>query len=457
MYANALYKNAPIVLQSGLISLRAFARKMMREGRRFERQLEEIERTQYLSSDALASWHEAMLGKLLSHAVQHVPYYRELGLAGLVAKARPAEALAAFPIIDKAIVREHGARFMADNASRPLFKGSTSGTTGTPLTLYQDLGAINRENAFIWRQLEWAGLKRGERRAWLRGDLVVPVGQERPPFWRMNHAENMLMFSPCHLGEKSVMAYLDALTKFDPVIIQAYPSAVSFLAKWLESRNCFFGGSSLKGIVTSSETLDESLKDIIESRFRCRVFDWYGQFERVAAIGTCQLGTKHLVSDYSYVELVPSADGLVEIVGTGYNNFAMPLIRYRTGDFILTTESEHCKCGRAMPAVKRIVGRGDDFIQLRDGRLVGPLNNIMKGIQGILEAQFVLTSSDGIRVMVVPAENYDDKTSMAIMKSVRDRCGEQLHIDIETVPSILRSPNGKLRTLIRNEQQGREG
>ena len=423
----------------------------MREGRQFKSFLKEIEQTEYLTAADLATLRDAMLGKVLSHAVQHVPFYRNLDLAGMLADSRPTDALSAFPIIDKAIVREQGSRFMADNARHPLFKGSTSGTTGTPLVLYQDLAAINRENAFIWRQLKWAGMKPGARRAWIRGDLIVPVTVCSPPFWRMNHAENMLMFSSYHLSDNNAAAYVAALEKFDPVLIQAYPSSVAFLARWLDANGREYSGAALKGIVTSSETLDAEQKTLIEQRFGCRVFDWYGQFERVAAIGTCEHGRQHIISDYSFVELLPAEDGLYEIVGTGFNNFAMPLIRYRTGDFVrLEATDSQCECGRHFPLVASIQGRADDVVKLPDGRHVGRLDHIFKGVDGILEAQIRQDQIDRIDIFVVPSAGYSTAVEIRLRTNASERLGGGVSIHVQAVNAIPRTRNGKLRGVICN-------
>lgn len=449
MYTSALYKFSPQPLQSGLITLRAFARKMMREGTQFARLLEEVRQSERLTSGELQAWHEVTLGKLLSHAVRHVPSYRDLGLEEVVRTNKATEALAAFPLIDKAIVREQGERFLAKDARRPLFRGSTSGTTGTPLSLWQDLAAINRENAFIWRQLEWAGLKPGERRAWLRGDLVVPADQKKPPFWRMNHAENMLMLSSYHLSEDNAPAYVSALEKFTPAVIQAYPSSIAFLGRWLDAKGRDYACGMLKGIVTSSETLSPEQKSVIEKRFGCRVFDWYGQFERVAAIGTCEHGRQHIVSDYSFVELLPAEDGLHEIVGTGFNNFAMPLIRYRTGDYVrLEATDSQCECGRHFPLVASIQGRADDVVKLPDGRHVGRLDHIFKGVDGVLEAQIRQDRINQIEILVVPSVGYGPAVEARLLANACERLGESVQISIRTAAGIERTRNGKLRGVV---------
>jgi phenylacetate-CoA ligase len=452
VFSTAIYKHAPGAIQSGLITLRALTRQLMREGQRFNDTIREIDNSQMLSRDDLRIRQSALLGRLLTAAVLHVPFYRDLKLGQVVADHEPLVAVAHFPIIDKTIVRSATKRFLADNAKRPLFEGSTSGTTGTPLSLLQDLDAINRENAFAWRQLQWAGLRRGDRRAWIRGDLVVPIKSSRPPYWRMNYAENMLMFSSYHLSDVNARAYVDALTKFDPVVIQAYPSSIGFLARWLQTAGISFEARSLKGVVTSSETLDEAVRHLIEQQFGCRVFDWYGQFERVAAIGTCEHGQYHVISDYSYVELLPrEADDGEEIVGSGFNNFAMPLIRYRTGDDVRRSAlARQCECHREFPLVDAILGRDEDSVLLPDGRSIGRLDHVFKGVEGLLEAQIRQDTVDQLDILLVPSARFNGSVESRLLSNVKERVGESIRINIVIRDHIPRTKSGKLRGVVCN-------
>lgn len=431
--------------------MRSFARNMLREGKLFKGILAELEQHERLVPLDLDGWRQSKLRELLLHALAHVPFYRNISVEDIVDHRPVSKALESFPLLDKATVRANVESLIADNARRPLFKGSTSGTTGSPLTLYQDLQAINRENAFLWRQLKWAGLKDGNRRAWLRGDLVVPTAVISPPFWRMNYAENMLMFSSYHLSDNNAAAYVSALERFDPVVIQAYPSSIAFLARWLDAKGHTYTGATLNGIVTSSETLDAEQKSLIEQRFGCRVFDWYGQFERVAAIGTCEHGQQHIVSDYSFVELLPAEDGLYEIVGTGFNNFAMPLIRYRTGDYVrLEATDSQCECGRHFPLVASIQGRADDVVKLPNGRHVGRLDHIFKGVEGVLEAQIRQDQIDRIDIFVVPAEGYSAAVETRLRTNASERLGGSVLINVQVVNAIPRTRNGKLRGVVCN-------
>jgi phenylacetate-coenzyme A ligase PaaK-like adenylate-forming protein len=457
MSTSFAYRHSPIWAQELLISAKSSLLGMMREGRAFDALAAEVHESERWSRRELRDFQSGKLRRIVESAARDVPYYRN--------KFRPLdlnfenlefpEAIAKLPLIGKADVREGGKSLISERKQGPLFSGSTSGTTGAPLGLYQDLAAINRENAFIWRQLTWAGLRRGDRRAWMRGDMIVPATQDKPPYWRVNRAEKMLMLSSYHLSESAAPAYLDSLAAFDPVVVQAYPSSIGFLASWMLSTGFRYRGVSLRGIVTSSETLTDVRRREIESAFGCRVFDWYGQFERVAAIGTCEQGRHHLLSDYSFVELLPAEDGLFELVGTGFNNLSMPLIRYRCGDLIRPAPAnERCACGRSFPLIEQIVGRVDDSIKLADGRSIGRLDHLFKGVEGILEAQIRQDRLDALTILVVPSGGFNGRTRETLQNNARYRLGDGIALEIRLVDAIPRSKNGKFKGVICNVNAG---
>src|SRR5215831_16807956 len=229
------YRYSPVWVQELFISAKSSLRGMMRESRSFQAIAAQIEVSQWWSERKLRDFQSWKLRAIVRAAVRDVPYYRERyrSLALNLEDGEFSKLFPTLPSISKADVREGGKSFISEARRGPLFPGSTSGTTGAPLRLYQDLSAINRENAFIWRQLSWAGLRRGERRAWMRGDMVAPATQRKPPYWRVDRAANMLMLSSYHLSEAAAPAYLGALADFDPIVIQAYPSSIGFLAAWM--------------------------------------------------------------------------------------------------------------------------------------------------------------------------------------------------------------------------------
>jgi phenylacetate-CoA ligase len=453
VYQSPFYQSSPKWLQESLLALRAWARARLREGVALRRNLRELDARQRLTSAELARFQLQSLKRLLLHAEINIPFYRRL-FAARAFHADEFESLsqlAGLPILRKRDVLRYYGELMSEIHRGWKFTGTTSGTAGSAMPVTQDIEAIRREYAFVWRQLRWAGFRAGERRAWWRGDMVVPVAVRRPPFWRFNAAENMLMLSSYHLSEEHCQDYLRALRRFNPTLIQAYPSSLGYFARWLWNRGEEARIPALKAVVTSSETVTDEQRECIETVFGVRVFDWYGSAERVAAIGTCEHGRYHVMSDYGYTELLPADGGTCEIVGTGFNNFLMPLVRYGSRDCVTPADpAERCACGRAFPLVERIWGRMDDMIRMPDGRQVSGCVHgwIFEGVHGVTESQIVQKRVGSIELRVVPSGELPQAERARMVAQAKSRLGKEVEVTITEVKEIGRTRNGKLRTIV---------
>jgi phenylacetate-CoA ligase len=406
----------------------------------------EFGESEWMDPQRLTRLQARRLGPALRSAVRDVPFYAGRRLPRSDEPDEVFEALQCWPLLDKETVADAGDALLSRRA-RWRFPAYSSGTSGRPLKTWRTAASIAHEAALQERQLRWAGWRPGERRVWLRGDVVVPLEQTEPPFWHVNAADQMLMCSSFHLWDRHAGAYLDAIEAFDPVVIQAYPSAIGFLAAALREQSRGYAGASLRAIVTSSEALPGSLREGCEAAFGVQVFDWYGQSERVAAIGTCPRGRYHLIEDASYVELLPAQDGLAEIVGSSWANDAMPLIRYRTGDLVLPT-ARSCRCGRPLRRVERIVGRETDAIVTPDGRRHVMLDFIFNDVLCVREAQIVQEAPDHIVVLLVLQPGSNPSDADVVRYRALQRLGAGVHVDLHCVPAIPRSPSGKRRLIV---------
>jgi len=147
--------------------------------------------------------------------------------------------------------------------------------------------------------------------------------------------------------------------------------------------------------------------------------------------------------------MLPAEDGLFELIGTGFNNVSMPLIRYRCGDLVRPAPpNEHCACGRSFPLIEQVIGRVDDPIQLTDGRSIGRLDHIFKDVEGILEAQIRQDRRDAISILVVPGTGFNDRTRRTLHSNARHRLGEGIALEIRLVDAIPRTANGKFKGVV---------
>jgi phenylacetate-CoA ligase len=394
----------------------------------------------------------ALVANERSHAALRVYVARRAAKLKVAVPADPAKLAVvdpAAPLLAKGDVRQHPERYVRPRGLGSLIRNTikTSGTSGSPLTLVQGIGTVIREEGFVYRQLRWIGYRHGQRRAWIRGDIVCPDNPPDGRYWCRDYVGNMLLMSSYHLSNATIGAYVDELERFDPVVIHAYPSSIAALASWLNAAQRRYRGRSLKGVMTSSETLEPDVRAAVEQAFGVTVFDWYGQAERVAAIGTCEHGRYHVLTDYGAVELLPDGvggepQGRAELVGTSLNNAAMPLARYRTGDTVIPG-GDPCPCGRVFPTVQAVVGRQEKIITLPDGRIIARLDRIFQGHDRQLVEGQVLYRGDGrFTLRVVTADGFGAADEQALVDKFLLRV-PGVEVDVERVDAIARGPNGK--------------
>lgn len=439
MFNNFFYKKSPVFICNLLVSSRALIRSLIRENNKTEKLLKIIDENEFCGNN-LQRYNESKLQYALSNAVNNTRFYfKRIDGDG--------DKLESFPYITKEDLHTSSAEFQCKNKPKIIVEGSTSGTTGTPLSIPQSLESVMHEQVFVSRMLKWAGFQKGDKRAWIRGDVIVPISQNKPPYWRFSWFEKMIMLSSFHMTKEALPLYIQKMADYKVDIIQAYPSSISTLAKYLESEGKYYPGK-LKSIITSSETLTPEDRKVIEERFRCRVFDWYGLFERVAAIANCEHGRYHVLTDYSHVEFIDAGNGRHEVVGTNFNNLYYPLIRYRTGDHVILSEEKECPCGRIYPVIDRIEGRVGDYLIGENEQKVHILNHIPKGVKGLLACQFLQDRVDFIQAIVVINESFDNNQKQKLIQNIKDRLGNSICVEIKAVDSIPRTKNGKVRQAI---------
>ena len=205
-------------------------------------------------------------------------------------------------------------------------------------------------------------------------------------------------------------------------------------------------------LLTSSETLTESMKNTIERAFDCRVFDFYGGAERVCYIHTCEYGSYHIIPEYGLTELVPIDNEYGDscrIISTGFWNLAMPLIRYDMGDIAVKSD-EKCQCGRVFPVIKSIEGRQADMIKTPSGRKLGAalLTHLLYGTDHILESQIIQDALNHITIEYVPSEKFSQSDLNAFRKLLSQQLPTELNVDLKEVLSVQKTSSGKIRPVI---------
>ncbi len=410
------------------------------------------------------AYHREALPALLHRAVTRVPYYRRLWQGRPLAEW---QRLDNWPVLTKETVRRSPRDFLADDRDpRRMFAEHTSGSTGTPLTLWW-----SRQTAVAWYALvearlrHWHGLSRDHRWAILGGQLIAPADQRRPPFWVWNAPMRQLYLSSYHLEPSHVAAYLDALAGHRVRYLFGYPSAMATLARLVEEQG--LAAPPLDLALSNAEPLYPHQRAVIERVFSCPVCDTYGAAELTCGASECGHGRLHLWPEVGVLEvLADDADQPLPVgetgrlITTGLLNADMPLIRYQIGDRGALARpapepppaSEGpgigCPCGRGLPVIEHLEGRLDDLIVTPDGRRIGRLDPIFKADLPIREAQIVQESRSQVVLRIVPAAGYRPADAEDLASRLRQRLGSTMTITVEEVESLPRGASGKLRAVI---------
>jgi phenylacetate-CoA ligase len=451
-----LYDRLPVGIQNAVVS--RYGRTILKErfGPEFERWSEFLERSERFGRDELGAYQDERLRETVRHAYETVPYYRGLFDA---LRLKPSDIagradLPKLPILSREVVAREGERLLSTALRhRDIVRTTTSGTTNNPLPVFWDHTIAVLNNACLWRSRRWAGFEFGRPYATLMGRLIVPGSRRRPPFWRLNAPWNQLLLSPIHLTEETAPLYLAAMRERRVEALETYPSFAYVLARYAESEGEHL---PLRAVFTTGEPLLALQRAVIEERFQCRVFDAYGQAERVVFSSECEEHCgHHLYEEYGITELVdgdgnPVADGaLGRIVATGLHNRAMPLLRYALGDVTSRTGSA-CRCGRELALFGGVTTKSEDIIVTADGRMLPAtiMTGFFSEIRGTLKTQIVQESPDEIIVKLVVGDGFSLGEQALLERNLRQRLGPDMKIMFERVDDIPLSPRGKFRWVV---------
>ncbi len=163
----------------------------------------------------------------------------------------------------------------------------------------------------------------------------------------------------------------------------------------------------------------------------------------------CPAGGLHVAAEGMLVEILGAPDRAGEpgeIALTNLYSFAMPMIRYRTGD-VGVLEEGSCPCGRGLPRLRSVEGRQTDFLVTPAGKVLHALSAIyiLRELPSVGEFQIVQEQRERLDVRIVPSGPLDDATRATIVARLRRLFEARIDVQIEVVDAIPRPPSGKYR------------
>ena len=414
----------------------------------FRRQYNELTLADKLSESELNAIQFRKLKEMCIFAYEHTVYYHRIfdkNRFNCYSFENIEEFSEKVPIMSKKDVLEN-----YDEINVPSIRGdypaTTSGSSGTRLVINNSWECFYRENAFTCHQYVKFGID-GYRN---KTSKVAYIGGDGNVLITVNPLYNMVRYCSKLLNRETITEVLQNMHKYRPAIIRGLPSAIYWFSKLVDETNMSIN-FPVKGVVFQSENIFPYQKALIERVFHCKSLAHYGQTERVV------LGEEQFSDDdipqytfnklYGYTEIDPCDD--FAIIGTGFLNHKMPLLRYKLDD-----RAEHLSNG-----CYHIVGHRTAAMIGKNGEIFSPASFTDTDLVFDLidKFQFIQDQPGEVRVDLVPKRRLTDNEIQKIRDMLEHKFMNQMIFSLRFVKEIQLTERGKYNMLIQNCKEFLQG
>jgi phenylacetate-CoA ligase len=251
-----------------------------------------------------------------------------------------------------------------------------------------------------------------------------------------------------------------AICERAPVYINTMPSNLLRLALEAQRRN---EHPSIPISISVAEYLAPETRQVAEACFGGRVIDIISSAEAGVIAIQCPVSSQyHIQSEIVLTEILdangrPCRPGEVgELVVTPLYNYALPLIRYRSGDFVVC--GTPCTCGRALPTIERFAGRREHMFEFADGsRRLPPIDRVaVCRLLGHDRWQLVQVQKTKA-VFRLEGHNPHSRVANTITELMLEALGDDFVVEIESEAVLPTSSSGKRHHVINGMPSPDEG
>ena len=127
----------------------------------------------------------------------------------------------------------------------------------------------------------------------------------------------------------------------------------------------------------------------------------------------------------------------------------MPLVRYRTGDYVRVVQ-DTSQLEYPWPAASEIAGREQEFLISASGRRISlTAFNMHDGIfDNLYAVQFFQEEPGRAEFRYIPAPGFNSARLATIESGIRRKLGDDFDITLNAVTEVEKTPAGKHRWLV---------
>jgi len=347
------------------------------------------------------------LKRLIDYCFDNVPYYQRLFQSLKLEKKdiNSIQDLEKLPILTKDKVRKEPESFLSRQSSRRVINSHTGGSTGAPLKYSMSPECYCRGIALLLRGWGYAGYRPGCRLAVIAGASLV---SNEETF--MRKAQDIVLnyrhYSSYGMDSNIMNKYLLHMNKWKPSYLRGYASSLFLFAKHIGD-NSLDLQFHLNGIFSTAEVLTIKQRELIEKIFKTKVFNTYGLDDGGGSAFECDMHSgMHIDLERSIMQTVNESGMVIagkvgKIIVTSLHNYAMPFIRYDTGDLGMIDDVSVCPCGNKRPLLLEVCGRTTDYLKLNNKIIGSPVLTVLMGKVDVDSYQIIQIKHNEIDIKYV--------------------------------------------------------
>jgi len=407
----------------------------IRFGNVYSKQLEIVEKYENATDQFKLDFLYNKTLETITFAEKYIPYYKKIFQEyGVSASSfKDLKDIEKFPYLTKDDIKQNLQDMYVDIIEKPtpyFTGGSTSSPTKYYLPLHTSRAKEKAYNNFIFSKI---GYKYRDRTVLLKGRDVANI--DKKIFWEYEPVDNYLVVSNSYLNSEYFMLIYNKISSFKPKFFFGYPSAVIEFIKVAKKLNVII--PNIKGVILASEMIFEDELKLIKDYFDCDIIIHYGHTERaVIAYNKNNVGYKFLNS-YGLSRIVDN-----EIVVTGFDNFVMPFINYKTNDY--TSDEVKFLPGTDVSYwANNIEGRLQEYLVTKDKRLISICVMGAGHYSSLSTVDAIQYKQDKIGVVTLLVESKKRIDKESIKEQLESFCKKAIKFQIKQVDYIPKSSRGK--------------
>lgn len=374
--------------------------------------LKKIETRQHWTPREIKAYQTQKLIKIIHYCWEHVPFYKQKWQPFISgpSEIKNIEDLVKLPILTKDDVKNSLEALTTSDKTIKYSEARTGGSTGRPIIFRMTKFDEEMSWAQMYMGWKWSGYRVGAPFLVVGGESVG-TGIDDNRTWK-DFVINRWVTSASNLTLERTKALI-ASRHFNKIeMIYGYPNAIKELGEMLAKLDK--KPPKLRGIVCTAEVMRPEVRVRIQQIYGVKVLDQYGLND--GGLHACESREQqglNLSFHRGVLEIIDQNGNQIQeanksgkAIASCFTNFAMPLIRYETGDNLHWLEDQitsNVKWKKLGP----VDGRTGDILVMPSGRIITMpgITLVMRWLEGLKQYQFIQRTQYNVDVHL---DTYDE-------------------------------------------------